>query len=276
MSAADDQSWWAGVPYLGNGYSIGRHATQPEYSANSFLFINESGNVGIGTTAPAGNLVVSADNGPGTSVDLEIINRHTGGSSFFLSATDATDGWGANNFVIANAANATALMVVNQGGNVGIGTTTPSAKLEVAGTEGTDGIKYPDGKIQLRAAAGTHYCGVTAATYTGSTVGGWTGAAAKCRAVSGCSSTRAYMCSSDAIVKHQQDSGSPAVPTSGSSWISDNYYTYYASTSYYLGCSGWTSNSSGQGGAAWAGAAGGAGVATWGYCNATYQITCCD
>ena len=63
MSAADDQSWWAGVPYLGNGYSIGRHATQPEYSANSFLFINESGNVGIGTASPNYGLEIISNAG---------------------------------------------------------------------------------------------------------------------------------------------------------------------------------------------------------------------
>jgi len=38
-----------------------------------------------------------------------------------------------------------------ESGNVGIGTTTPSAKLEIGGTAGTDGIKFPDGTLQTTA-----------------------------------------------------------------------------------------------------------------------------
>ena len=38
---------------------------------------------------------------------------------------------------------------------LGIGTTTPRAKLEVAGTPGTDGIKFPDGTTQTTAASGS-------------------------------------------------------------------------------------------------------------------------
>ncbi|HKQ47646.1 MAG TPA: hypothetical protein VJZ71_06230 [Phycisphaerae bacterium] len=39
-------------------------------------------------------------------------------------------------------------------GNVGIGTATPTAKLEVVGTPGVDGIKFPDGTLQTSATTG--------------------------------------------------------------------------------------------------------------------------
>jgi hypothetical protein len=40
------------------------------------------------------------------------------------------------------------------GGNVGVGTATPTARLEVAGEAGVDGIKFPDGSLQTTAAIG--------------------------------------------------------------------------------------------------------------------------
>ncbi|MBL4753238.1 MAG: tail fiber domain-containing protein [Flavobacteriales bacterium] len=51
------KDWFAGISYSGgltgaNFFTIGRHATQAEYPANSFVAVDTSGNVGIGTTAP--------------------------------------------------------------------------------------------------------------------------------------------------------------------------------------------------------------------------------
>ena len=42
-------------------------------------------------------------------------------------------------------------LVVDNTGRVGIGTTSPQAKLHIAGTPGTDGIKFPDGTLQTTA-----------------------------------------------------------------------------------------------------------------------------
>ena len=43
--------------------------------------------------------------------------------------------------------------LVVEAGNVGIGTIAPTAKLEIAGTPGVDGIKFPDGTVQTTAVA---------------------------------------------------------------------------------------------------------------------------
>ena len=43
-------------------------------------------------------------------------------------------------------------------GNVGIGTTNPTARLHIAGTPGADGIRFPDGTLQTTAAAGAGGC----------------------------------------------------------------------------------------------------------------------
>lgn len=61
-SGGSADEWYAAVPYDGGasvtGFSIGSHASQPEYTANSDVFINSDGDVGIGTTSPASGLDV--------------------------------------------------------------------------------------------------------------------------------------------------------------------------------------------------------------------------
>jgi hypothetical protein len=62
-NAGTDAQWFAGIPYnngsSSTGYSIGTHASQPEYTTRSKLFIKTDGNVGIGTTSPGAKLQVS-------------------------------------------------------------------------------------------------------------------------------------------------------------------------------------------------------------------------
>jgi len=59
-------------------------------------------------------------------------------------------------------------MVINNDGNVGIGTASPGAKLHIGGTAGTDGIMFPDGTLQ-KTAAGT---GGGSTPASGTVVGG--------------------------------------------------------------------------------------------------------
>lgn len=53
--------------------------------------------------------------------------------------------------LILNTGGAGAGLIV-QHGNVGIGTTEPTARLHIAGTPGADGIRFPDGTLQTTAA----------------------------------------------------------------------------------------------------------------------------
>ncbi|MBI2033658.1 MAG: hypothetical protein HYT13_01010 [Candidatus Liptonbacteria bacterium] len=106
-------------------------------SAPERMRILSSGNIGIGTTTPGSLLHLGAAGSKLTisrtnSVDdfISLIQYGSGGDTFnIMSETDAT-------FRIKNPTFGTLLTIKNSG-NVGIGTTTPAAKLDVAG-----GINY--------------------------------------------------------------------------------------------------------------------------------------
>ncbi len=73
-------------------------------------------------------------------------------------AQRASDAQSCNIASVANYANApwvpSGTDLYYNDGNIGIGTATPTAKLEVAGVPGVDGIKFPDGTIQMSATVG--------------------------------------------------------------------------------------------------------------------------
>jgi hypothetical protein len=107
--------------------------------------IDTSGNVGIGTSTPGQLLTVRYDHN-GTTAAL-IQNRNASGSpaaalQFISGAFDLTDdryamiasAGGANNtlqFYTSQGATPTEKMRIDSGGNVGIGTSTPAAKLSI-------------------------------------------------------------------------------------------------------------------------------------------------
>ena len=144
------------MPYTGNGYTIGRHSTQPEYDENSKLFISESGNVGIGTTDPVRPLhVILPDNGSLNGIRFEGLRSALGSHAVRLELTAqnspaATDKknfqiinlnsdstGGQNKLIFRSVADAGAasswIMSLTHGGNVGIGTTSPQDKLDILG-----------------------------------------------------------------------------------------------------------------------------------------------
>lgn len=115
-----------------------------------------NGKVGIGTTSPNGPLHV---NSIASQTTLQITDSLTGtgaarglrltsdGASSDIDGRGTTGTDGQIRFRTAN----TVRMSITSSGNVGIGTTSPGAKLEIGGVPGTDGIKFPDGTTQTAA-----------------------------------------------------------------------------------------------------------------------------
>ena len=81
-TASDDDDWFLGVPYTGAGFTLGRHASQPEYDANSLIFVQEDGDVGLGTNNPSFGLDVQIGNNDGVAARFE--------GTIQVNQTDAT------------------------------------------------------------------------------------------------------------------------------------------------------------------------------------------
>jgi len=143
------------------------------------LFATTSGNVGIGTTAPTQKLHVIGttllSNGTDTTLTISTSQGATGdikiGSSLSPGSTNSNlnivpAGAGtAGSTVVGAAFNGSAwrsmleyanvasgepdLLLVKSGGNVGIGTTTPAAKLEVVSTGTGDILNIKDGATSV-------------------------------------------------------------------------------------------------------------------------------
>ena len=117
------------------------------------MVIDTSGNVGIGTTGPESLLHVSAGSaGAVTSstttgitieddadTQLQFLNPAANTGNIFFGDVDDADraifgyAHSTDEFRFMNAGGASSLMVIEQGGNVGIGTTGPGYKLDVVG-----------------------------------------------------------------------------------------------------------------------------------------------
>lgn len=113
----------------GGGYDF-------ENNLGILMTINSAGNVGIGTTSPTAKFVVQGNQGVSKSVSIdnrEIKFRGDGLAHFSLFSNRLSNYLTIENTsVSSNIGTAgTSLLAIHRDGNIGIGTTSPNAKLEV-------------------------------------------------------------------------------------------------------------------------------------------------
>ncbi len=117
-------------------------ANSPTRPWNKFVVENSEGNVGIGTSTPLAPVHVQ---GVGQYNHSMYISKDNSGSKIYIGVNNANDGYiGAYDYVGSVYKN---LLLSPNGGNVGIGTTTPTEKLEVAGNAKVNGNLNVSGNI---------------------------------------------------------------------------------------------------------------------------------
>ena len=170
----DCRSSWAQVA---NQWSTGIGGTNLYYLG---------GNVGIGANNPVKKLQISAANAQlfldrpaNTAGNYAIVNFGTFGAEKFLIGMNADISPGVDRLSIIESAFSTTVPVMTfTGGNVGVGTTTPSSKFHVAGEirSSTGGFRFPDGTLQTTAFLGGGGTITAVNAGTGLSGGGTTGA----------------------------------------------------------------------------------------------------
>ncbi len=105
------------------------------------LIIDDSGNVGIGTTGPGSPLHIDAStdsealfiNSSSTSTTHITINNTDSVREYDIGVTGTAHSWGSDKFYIWDETASAGRLVIDSSGNVGINATSPAARLQITG-----------------------------------------------------------------------------------------------------------------------------------------------
>jgi hypothetical protein len=125
-------------------------------SSTEKMRIKSDGNVGIGTTSPTAKLHIYGDGSiRGLRINATATNQYSeiqlaADSREFRLGVPGSTASAANKFYIYDATAGDFRFILSTDGNIGIGTTTPSYKLDVAGTIRATGdvIAYSDARVK--------------------------------------------------------------------------------------------------------------------------------
>ncbi|MBI4010422.1 MAG: hypothetical protein HY361_04535, partial [Candidatus Aenigmarchaeota archaeon] len=148
----DNPNWWD-IGAVGDDFKIALND-----STSDVLYIDQDGNVGIGTTKPSKRLTIFGTGTDGILINdtdprLDIDRSSTAGNSLIrflnISGLKYQFGIGGNNddLVFQRGATGTDTVVFTSEGNVGIGTTSPSEKLTVIGNANISGYLNISGDL---------------------------------------------------------------------------------------------------------------------------------
>ncbi len=166
-----------------------------ETNNSTAMTILNNGNVGIGTTVPSGEFHLS---GNGTDaflesygangVGLHLLSTDTGGRDYELFSSGSGNSVGAGKFTLFDGTAGEVRLLMDETGNIGIGTTTPTQRLEVAGamriqpstlpgtpdagvlavdTSDSNKLKFYDGSTWIEASGGTDFLPLAGGQMTG-------------------------------------------------------------------------------------------------------------
>ena len=151
---------WVNPPAIPDGHSLNAADGVPVDA----VFVNNDGNIGMGTITPTTRLDVAGTTrtaafqlttGAAPGRNLQCVD--VAGNAQWVSPPTIPDGHSLD----AADGNPVDALALDAAGNVGIGIIAPTAKLHVAGTPGVDGVRFPDNTLQTTALA---FAGTGAAT----------------------------------------------------------------------------------------------------------------
>lgn len=129
---------WDGTNHVGGDLQFFTKKSSIDSEPQARITITNAGNVGIGTTSPESLLEVQGAEGADAIITLDADEGDDNADTWFVES-DATT----NDMYFRN--HTSNLVTFQDGGNVGIGTTSPSVKLEVSGEVQANHFDVPDG-----------------------------------------------------------------------------------------------------------------------------------